>query len=114
MKATSFVIRAAVVLAVVLCAACSRDTKRGDKDGFSDFNWPTPRKEDQTPLIVHMDGRWMLSAANRGQCGMNFTGAVKATEGSIAPEGGCPGSFYTSRSWAMVENKIIIRDHKGD
>jgi hypothetical protein len=56
----------------------------------------------------------MLSSANRGQCGMNFTGAPKATEGTIAPEGGCPGSFFTSRKWTFEDGNIVIRDHNGE
>lgn len=42
------------------------------------------------------------------------TGGVKATEGTIAPEGGCPGNFYTSRKWALEQGNVIIRDHNNE
>src|SRR5262249_11001956 len=63
---------------------------------------------------INMAGRWMLTSPNRGQCGMNFSGAPKATEGTIRPEGGCPGNFFTSRTWALVEGNIVIKDHNGE
>ena len=36
-----------------------------------------------------------------------------ATQGTIAPEGGCPGNFFTSRKWTFEHDALIIRDHKG-
>jgi hypothetical protein len=42
---------------------------------------------------------------------MNF-GAGEA-EGTIAPEGGCPGNFYTSRKWTFEQGSLVIRDHNG-
>ncbi len=59
-----------------------------------------------------MAGRWVL-ASGPGQCGMNFDGAAEAPDGTIAPEGGCPGSFYTSRKWSFQEGALLIRDHTG-
>ena len=35
-------------------------------------------------------------------------------QGTIAPEGGCPGSFFTSRKWTFEHGALIIRDHKGE
>ena len=37
-----------------------------------------------------------------------------AAEGSIAPAGGCPGNFFTSRKWTYEHDMLIIRDHKGE
>ena len=37
-----------------------------------------------------------------------------ATEGTVAPEGGCPGQFYTSRKWTFESTGLIIRDHNGE
>ena len=34
-------------------------------------------------------------------------------EGTIAPEGGCPGNFYTSRKWTFEQGSLVIRDHNG-
>jgi len=36
-----------------------------------------------------------------------------ANTGTIAPAGGCPGSFFTSRKWSFEGNTLNIRDHKG-
>ena len=48
-------------------------------------------------------------SANGGACGMTFTAA--AGEGSIAPEGGCPANFYTSRRWVWEQGSLVIQDH---
>jgi hypothetical protein len=45
---------------------------------------------------------------------MNFGGAPGASEGTIAPEGGCPGSFFTSRRWALDHDGLSIRNHKDE
>jgi hypothetical protein len=37
-----------------------------------------------------------------------------AAEGTIAPAGGCPGNFFTSRKWTFEHDMLIIRDHKSD
>jgi hypothetical protein len=60
-----------------------------------------------------MAGRWQLAAIGASQCNMNFGGTPDAGEGTIAPEGGCPGNFYTSRKWTFEQGSLIIRDHNG-
>ena len=45
---------------------------------------------------------------------MNFGHAPAAAQGAIAPEGGCPGNFFTSRKWTFEHGALIIRDHKGE
>ena len=60
-----------------------------------------------------MAGRWQLAAPGVSQCNMTFGGAAGEGEGTIAPEGGCPGNFYTSRKWSFEQGELIIRDHKG-
>jgi hypothetical protein len=67
----------------------------------------------RTPPPVNMAGRWSLNSPGSGGCAMNFGGAPGAAEGTIAPEGGCPGNFFTSRKWAFESNQLIIRDHTG-
>ena len=59
-----------------------------------------------------MAGRWTL-ASGPSQCIMNFGGAAEAPEGTIAPEGGCPGNFYTSRKWSFEQDSLLVRDHTG-
>jgi hypothetical protein len=60
-----------------------------------------------------MAGRWQLAAPGSSQCVMNFNAATGAGEGTIAPEGGCPGNFYTSRKWTFEQGSLVIRDHNG-
>ena len=59
-----------------------------------------------------MAGRWVL-ASGPTQCGMNFGGAPEVPEGTIAPEGGCPGNFFTSRKWTFEAGGLVLRDHTG-
>jgi hypothetical protein len=65
------------------------------------------------PPPVSMAGRWTLSSPGGGTCAMNFGGAPGAAEGTIAPEGGCPGNFFTSRKWVFEDAGLLIRDHTG-
>jgi Protease inhibitor Inh len=65
------------------------------------------------PPPVNMAGRWTLSSPGAGTCAMNFGGAPGAGEGTIAPEGGCPGNFFTSRKWVFEDAGLLIRDHTG-
>jgi hypothetical protein len=44
---------------------------------------------------------------------MAFTAPAGAAEGTIAPEGGCPESFFTSRRWLFDQGALVIRDHTG-
>src|SRR5262249_61539901 len=53
------------------------------------------------PPPVNMAGRWTLTAPGTGGCAMNFGATPGAAEGTIAPEGGCPGNFFTSRKWVF-------------
>ena len=45
---------------------------------------------------------------------MTFGDVAGAAEGSIAPAGGCPGNFFTSRKWTYEHDMLIIHDHKGE
>ena len=63
---------------------------------------------------VNMSGRWLFSSPGRGQCHMTFgTSAPTAVEGTIKPEGGCPGKFFTSRKWTHDQAGLTLRDHTG-
>jgi hypothetical protein len=42
---------------------------------------------------------------------MTFGANANASEGTIAPAGGCPFNFYTSRKWTYTEAGLTIRDH---
>jgi hypothetical protein len=60
-----------------------------------------------------MGGRWQLSAPGQSQCAMTFNAGTAEGEGTIAPEGGCPGNFYTSRKWTFDQTGLVLRDHNG-
>jgi hypothetical protein len=95
--------------ALLLClAACSGDRVAG-------LDWLGSRTEPEPPprAAPNLAGRWLLSSAGRGQCRMTFGAAPNAAEGTIAPEGGCPGKFYMSRKWTSDANGITMRDHNG-
>jgi Protease inhibitor Inh len=66
------------------------------------------------PPPVNLAGRWKLAAAAGGACFMTFGGPSGGAQGTIAPEGGCPGNFFTSRKWTFEHGALIIRDHKGE
>jgi len=66
------------------------------------------------PPAVSMAGRWLLSSPGRGQCHMTFGGGASGgLEGTIRPEGGCPGKFFTSRKWTFEQGGLVMRDHNG-
>ena len=87
--------------------------------GFSGFQLPgsdaapPPAARPSAPP-VNMAGRWLLASSGRGQCNMTFGAAQGANEGTIAPEGGCPGKFFTSRKWAYDSEGLVIRDHNSE
>lgn len=60
---------------------------------------------------VNMTGRWQLAQPGRGQCNMTFRAGAEGSDGTIAPEGGCPGKFFTSRRWAYDSSGLTIQDH---
>jgi hypothetical protein len=60
-----------------------------------------------------LGGRWQLAEPGASQCVMTFGAGAGDSEGTIAPEGGCPGNFYTSRKWSFEQGSLVIRDHKG-
>jgi hypothetical protein len=99
----------ALALGVLTLAGCS---------GFGGVELPGsgaaqgPAQPSAPP--VSMAGRWLLSSPGRGQCHINFgAAAAGVTEGTIAPEGGCPGKFFTSRKWTFEQGSLVMRDHNG-
>jgi hypothetical protein len=74
---------------------------------------PPPPPPLPPPPPVDLAGRWRLAATGGGACFMTFGNAAGAIQGTIAPEGGCPGNFFTSRKWTFEHGALIIRDHKG-
>ena len=66
------------------------------------------------PPPVDLAGRWKLPVAGGSACAVTLGDSAGASEGSIAPAGGCPGKFFTSRKWSFEHDRLIIRDHKGE
>jgi hypothetical protein len=99
------------LLVLVTLAACATEPKPEPI--------PTPPPAAQsppppTPPPVDLSGRWRFAAAAGGGCFMTLGDAAGAAQGTIAPEGGCPGNFFTSRKWTFEHDNLIIRDHKGE
>ena len=67
-----------------------------------------------TPPPTDLAGRWRLTAAAGGACAMTLGATAGSSQGTIAPEGGCPGNFFTSRKWTCESDNLIIRNHKGE
>ena len=53
---------------------------------------------------------WALAFDNPNtpSCGLEFDAAPGKHSGKVAPDGGCPGNFYTSRRWAMEGGTLTI------
>jgi Protease inhibitor Inh len=107
----------AAVLALVLAAvsACT-GTQRFDTEPQQTAAPPAtpPAPPPQQPPPIDLAGKWKLSMAGSSACLMTFAATPGASEGSIAPAGGCPGNFFTSRKWTYEHDTLIIHDHKGE
>ncbi len=85
--------------------------------GFSGLSLPgsdaqtTPQMARPAQPPISMAGRWMLAQPGRGQCNMTFRATAEGVDGTIAPEGGCPGKFFTSRRWSYDSSGLTIQDH---
>jgi hypothetical protein len=103
----------AIVCASML-AACSggdRMTLGSGSDSPPATN-AAPAGPAAKPPPVNMAGRWTLSATGSTSCGMTFgANNPDTTEGTIAPGGGCPFNFFTSRKWNYTEAGLTLRDH---
>jgi hypothetical protein len=100
---------AAALLALAALAACASAPKP-EPPPVAAAPAPPPAP---TPPPIDLAGRWRLTAAAGGACFMTLGNAPGAGQGTIAPEGGCPGNFFTSRKWTFERDALIIRDHKG-
>jgi hypothetical protein len=106
------------LLALALSAGCSASDLLGTRPQAE--NPPPPAEPPPPPAApaVDMAGRWRLAAAAGGACFMTFgivagVPGAAAAQGTIAPEGGCPDNFFTSRKWTFEDGELIIRDFKG-
>lgn len=103
-----------IVVCAALLAACSGSDRfalnGGPPGGSSGGAAPASGPSAAAPP-VSLAGRWTLSSTGTGSCAMTFGGNPDAAEGTIAPGGGCPFSFFTSRKWTYTEAGLTIRDH---
>ncbi len=67
-----------------------------------------------TPPPIDMAGRWLLASTAGGACAVTLAGTPGSPDGTIAPEGGCPGNFFTSRRWTFDQGALVIRNHTGE
>jgi hypothetical protein len=91
--------RIAAAAALLGLAACT-----GTLPGSVEQAPPAPK--------VDMAGRWLVITPGAPSCGMIFGAGTDS--GTIKPEGGCPGDFFTSREWALANDDLTIRDHNGE
>lgn len=109
---------APVLLALATLGACTNTARFGSQPETQTAPPPEtpvaapPAPETAQPPPVDLAGRWKFSAA-AGACLMTLTEEPGAINGKIAPAGGCPGNFFTSRKWTYEENALTIRDFKG-
>jgi hypothetical protein len=101
---------AATLLVLATLAACASAPKPEPPPVAAA---PPPAPPAPTPPPIDLAGRWRLTAASGGACFMTLGDVPGAAQGTIAPEGGCPGNFFTSRKWTFEHDALIIRDHKG-
>ena len=96
-----------------LLAACSGSDRLAMSNGGQSGapSVPPVATSSAVPPPVSLAGRWTLSSTGSGTCGMTFGANPDATEGTIAPGGGCPFNFFTSRKWTYTEAGLTIRDH---
>jgi hypothetical protein len=103
---------AKIAAALLIVAAVSGCANRAEPPPEAAAAPPPPPPPSPPPL--DLTGRWRLTAVSSGGCFMNFGHAPAAAQGTIAPEGGCPGNFFTSRKWTFEHGALIIRDHKSE
>ena len=106
----------ALLCALAALGACTNMARFGGAPETAAAPPPAPATAPEPALAqpppVDLAGKWKLSGAG-GACLMTLTDEPGSTDGKIAPAGGCPGNFFTSRKWSYDHNMLIIRDFKG-
>jgi hypothetical protein len=109
--------KAAVALCLVplflALSACTSANRLGGQPDQTSMPPSAPPPPTLTPPPTDLAGKWRLSVTGSSACTMTFGGSTGASDGSVAPAGGCPGNFFTSRKWSYENDKLVIRDHKG-
>jgi hypothetical protein len=100
-----------LLLSLALSACTSTERLGGGPEQAAPAVPPPPAL---SPPPVDLAGKWRLSVAGGSACSVTFGGSTGGSDGSVAPGGGCPGSFFTSRKWSYENDKLVIRNHKGE
>jgi len=95
----------ALLLSTALLAGCWSNDRTAVQTAA------TPSGPVAAPPPVNLAGKWTLSATGATSCAMTFGAQPEAVEGTIAPAGGCPYNFFTSRKWSYTAAGLMIRDH---
>jgi Protease inhibitor Inh len=101
-------------LAMIVCSALLAGCAGSDRltaDSSPASGPPDSAAAAGTAPPFSLAGRWTLSSTGTGSCAMTFGAGQDATEGTIAPTGGCPFNFFTSRKWTYSQTGLTIRDH---
>ncbi len=107
----------ALCMSLVALANCNGFNPFGTHESLQANVAPPPTDSAAAPPEappIALTGRWHLAAASGKSCYVTL--AVKpgaAASGTTAPEGGCPGNFYTTRKWTYENGALILRDFKG-
>lgn len=104
---------AAGLLLSLAASACTSTSQLASPPSEQAAASPPPPPPPSQPPPIDVAGRWRLAAAG-GACLMTLSATPGAAEGTIAPAGGCPGNFFTSRKWTFEHDMLIIRDHKSE
>jgi hypothetical protein len=107
---------AAALLVLAALAACSANEQlAASRPEPQPAAAPAAPPPPPSPPPVAVAGRWKFTAASGGGCFMTFGAASPtAVTGTVAPEGGCPGAFFTSRKWTFEHGELIVRNHKAE
>jgi Protease inhibitor Inh len=108
---------AAALLVLAALSACASSERFGGgqpEPSSTPTPPPPPTPPPLQPPPIDLAGKWRLSVAAGGACLMTLGDTAGATDGSVAPAGGCPGNFFTSRKWTFEHDRLIMRDHKGE
>jgi hypothetical protein len=99
-----------LVCTVLLLAACGGNERLTVDNTAPAGGGPLASPAGTAPPF-NLAGRWTLSSTGGASCAMTFGGVQDATEGTIAPAGGCPFGFFTTRKWTYSEAGLTLRDH---
>jgi hypothetical protein len=104
---------AGLLLSLAAASACTTTPQLTAAPNEQAQPSPPPPPPPAQPPPIDLAGRWRLAAAS-GACLMTLASVPGAADGTIAPAGGCPGNFFTSRKWTFEHDMLIIRDHKSE